>query len=317
MVTERQLSTSKTIQRQTGRTFYVATRLLPERVRHPTYVLYGFFRVCDDVVDHPGEATPTEQRERLAALQAQALGEQPADGPVLSAFREVADRHGIADAEVETFVAAMATDVDKRRYADYAELEAYMDGSAAAVGRMMLAVMGGDDPERARPHATALGEAFQLTNFLRDVREDVVDRDRIYLPATTLARHGVTHDQIIRLEFSEGFAAAMREELRRAETLYREGVAGIRYLPEDCQFAVLLAAVLYAEHHRLIRAVDYDVLSTTPELGTLRKLRLVARTWWEWRRTRDPETVFRRVSAVGEGDRAPAGAGTPAPTQSD
>jgi len=315
MVTERQLSTSKDIQRRTGRTFYVATRLLPERVRHPTYVLYAFFRVADEVVDDPGDATPAEQRARLDELRAQALGRAEPTDPVLAAFREVADERSIADEDVEVFVDAMQSDVAKHRYADYGELEAYMDGSAAAVGRMMLAVMGSEDPELARPHATALGEAFQLTNFLRDVREDVEDRDRIYLPQRTLERHGVTDDQIERLEFSESFAAAMRDEMRRAEQLYRQGVTGIQYLPADCRFAVLLAAVLYAEHHRLIRACDYDVLSEAPQLGTARKLWLVARTWWHWRRTRDPETVFRRVSAVGEGDQAAHGAGTPTPTR--
>ena len=302
MVTERQLSTSKDIQRRTGRTFYVATRLLPERVRHPTYVLYAFFRVADEVVDDPGDATPAEQRARLDDLRAQALGRAEPTDPVLAAFREVADERGIADEDVEVFVDAMQSDVAKDRYADYGELEAYMDGSAAAVGRMMLAVMGSEDPELARPHATALGEAFQLTNFLRDVREDVEDRDRIYLPATTLERHGVSHDDVAALDFSEGFAAAMRDELQRAETLYRQGVAGIQSLPTDCQFAVLLAAVLYADYHRVIRARDYDVLTAAPSLGRVRKLSLLARTWWHWRRTRDPETVFRRVSAVGATD---------------
>ena len=315
MVTERQLSTSKTIHRRTGRTFYFATRLLPERVRHPTYVLYAFFRVADEVVDDAADVPPDEQRAELERLRDQALGRTEPTDPVLAAFREVADERGIADEEITAFVDAMLTDVDKGRYADYAELEAYMDGSAAAVGRMMLAVMGSDDPDLARPHATALGEAFQLTNFLRDVREDVQDRDRIYLPQRTLERHGVTDEQVERLEFSESFAAAMRDELRRAEQLYHQGVAGIQYLPADCQFAVLLAAVLYAEHHRLIRARDYDVLSAEPQLGTTRKLLLAARTWWHWRRTSDPETVFRRVSAVGEGDQSASGTGTPAPTR--
>jgi len=305
----------KTIQQRTGRTFYLATRLLPERVREPTYVLYGFFRICDEVVDDPDDATPAEQRARLDDLRAQALGRAEPTDPVLAAFREVAEEHGIAESDVEAFVDAMVTDVEKKRYADYGELEAYMDGSAAAVGRMMLAVMGSEDPDLARPHATALGEAFQLTNFLRDVREDVVDRDRIYLPRRTLERHGVTDDQVERLAFSESFAAAMREEMRRAEQLYRQGVAGIQYLPADCRFAVLLAAVLYAEHHRIIREREYDVLSETPQLGTARKLWLVARTWWHWRRTRDPETVFRRVSAVGEGDQSASGAGTPTPAR--
>ncbi|WP_458187402.1 phytoene/squalene synthase family protein [Haladaptatus sp. NG-WS-4] len=315
MVTERQVETSKAIHRRTGRTFYVATRFLPERVRHPTYVLYAFFRTADEVVDDAGDVPANEQYAELERLRRQTVGRESTDDPVLSAFREMADEYDIPDAEIDSFVDAMATDIEKARYENYAELEAYMNGSAAAVGRMMLAVTGADDPERARPHATALGEAFQLTNFLRDVREDVEERDRIYLPQTTLDRHSVTDEQVRRLAFSDEFAAVMRDELRRAESLYWQGVAGIQYLPADCQFPVLLAAVLYAEHHRLIRAREYDVLSSTPQLGLARMAWVLARTRWHWQFCHDPETVFRTVSAIPEGDGRRAGTGSPTPTR--
>ncbi|MFB6101132.1 MAG: phytoene/squalene synthase family protein [Haloplanus sp.] len=300
MVSDDGVARGKTIQRRTGKTFHLATRLLPERVREATYVLYAFFRVADEVVDDAQGVPPAKQRAELERLRAAALGEEPTDDPVLAAFADLRERHDIGDADVNTFVDAMLTDVSTDRYETFAELRAYMDGSAAAVGRMMTAVMSPERPERALPHATALGEAFQLTNFLRDVREDIVERDRIYLPMETLAAHGVTEADLQRFEVTEGFRGAMARELRRTEALYREGVAGIEYLPQDCQFPVLVAAVLYADHHRLIRERDYDVLSTTPQLGTLRKLALVVRTRWHWMWNRDPETVFRRVSAVPE-----------------
>jgi phytoene synthase len=165
---------------------------------------------------------------------------------------------------------------------------------------MLLAVMEPPEADAARPHARALAEAFQLTNFLRDVREDVTDYGRVYLPRSTLADHGVSVEQIAAHDPSDGFRDAMREEVRYTESRYREGVAGIRYLPDDCQFPVLLAAVLYAEHHRLLRALDYDVLSSRPSLGRLDYARVVARTWWHWRRSGDPETTFYRASAVSE-----------------
>jgi phytoene synthase len=298
MVDDRQVERSKRIQQRTGKTFHLATRLLPERVRHPTYVLYAFFRVADEIVDTADPAPPDEQRAELERLRAEALGERKATDPVLEAFCEIREEAGIDDDDVRVFVDAMLADIEKSRYETYEELEAYMDGSASAVGRMMTAVMGCDDPERALPHATALGEAFQLSNFLRDVREDVVERDRVYLPLETLRRHGVTEEEVKNFEFSDDFRAAMRDELARTEALYREGVAGIKYLPEDCQFAVLLAAVLYADHHRAIRRCGYDVLSETPSLSTGRKLWLLARTRLAWARTKEPETVFRRVSVV-------------------
>ncbi|WP_336343691.1 phytoene/squalene synthase family protein [Halalkalicoccus ordinarius] len=305
MVEQDNITKSKAIHRRTGRTFYYATRLLPDRVRNATYVLYAFFRVADEVVDDADGVSSEQQRRRLEELRAEALGEVEPESPVLAAFQEVRAENGIDDATVEEFIDAMATDIGKRRYRNYEELEAYMGGSAVAVASMMTAVMDPDDPETARSHAKALGEAFQLTNFLRDVREDVIERDRIYLPETTLAEHGVTAEQIERFEMDENFAAVMQAELARTERLYREGVAGIKYLPEDCQLPVLLAAVLYAEHHRLIRNCGYDVLNQEPELGTLRKLSLVVRTRWRWQWSNDPEEVFRRVSAVG-GARSPS-----------
>ncbi len=301
MVRNDSLEQSKAIHRRTGKTFYYATRLLPERVRHKTYVLYAFFRIADEVVDdEDNDYTPAEQEAELRRIREAALGRRETDDPVLTAFDEVRRTTDITDEDVELFVDAMLTDIETNRYETYDQLEAYMQGSASAVGYMMTAIMDTDDPEVARPHAGALGEAFQLTNFLRDVREDIVDRDRIYLPAETYEQYGVTEAQIENLELSDGFRSAMRHELHRAEQLYREGVAGIKYLPEDCQFAVLLAAVLYADHHRLIRKRDFDVLSETPQLSTTRKAWLVAKTRWHWVWNKDPEAVFERVSTIGD-----------------
>jgi phytoene synthase len=300
-VNQAQRDRGKAIHRETGKTFYYATRLLPERIREQTYVLYGFFRIADEVVDGETERAPAEQRERLEAIRAAALGRAETDDPVIEAFSDLREQEGIPDAEVNVFIDAMLADIDRDRYETYADLEGYMRGSAAAVGTMMTAIMAADmdvATETARPHAMALGEAFQLTNFIRDVREDIEELDRVYLPLETLQQHGVTVGDLRAGETTPGFRRAIRAELRRAEQRYREGVQGIELLPEDCQFAVLLAAVLYAEHHRLVRDQEFDVLSTRPSLSRARKLWVVARTWWHWRRLGDPVAVFRRVSAV-------------------
>ncbi|OYR49188.1 MULTISPECIES: phytoene/squalene synthase family protein [unclassified Halorubrum] len=305
MVEHTQVARSKRIQRRTGKTFHVATRLLPKRIRHATYVLYGFFRIADEVVDAEDTGPPAEQRAELDRLRRAALGEEPTDDPVLEAFAEVKAEHGIADEDVRSFVDAMESDIDTDRYETYEELETYMDGSAAAVGRMMTAIMDLDEETEAAalPHATKLGEAFQMTNFIRDVREDVVERGRVYLPLETLRRHDVSEEQILELEFDADVAAAVREELARTERLYEEGVAGIKYLPEDCQLAVLLAAVLYADHHRLIRDLGYDTVSTTPELSFARKISLLVRTRWKWQWNKDPEAVFYEMCRGFDGTR--------------
>ena len=314
MVSNNSLVESKEIHRRTGKTFYYATRLLPERIRQRTYVLYAFFRIADEVVDdEDNDLAATQQRDELLRIQDAVLGREETDDPVLRAFAEVRRESDITESDVELFVDAMLTDIEKSRYETYEELETYMRGSASAVGYMMTGIMDVDDPDVARPHARALGEAFQLSNFLRDVREDIVERNRIYLPAETLEKYGVTEAQIENCEMSDGFRSAMVHEMHRAENLYREGVEGIKYLPEDCQFAVLLAAVLYADHHRLIRKRDYDVLSETPGIATTRKLWLIAKTRWHWHWNKDPEAVFERVSTIGD---APSHAPGPEPPES-
>ncbi len=317
MVDPTQLAESKSIHRQTGKTFYYATRLLPERARRPTYVLYAFFRVADEVVDNPDGLSPAEQHDRLLEIEAAALGREPTDDPVLAAFSEIRETYGIPDEEVETFIDAMGTDIEKSRYETYDELESYMRGSAAAVGVMMTIIMETDDTEAALPKACRLGEAFQLTNFLRDVGEDIADRDRIYLPQSTLDACGADPADIESQRFTDEIGAAIERELKRAERLYQEGVSGIKYLPKDCQLPVLTAAVLYADHHRLIRNRGNDTVTETPSLGTLRKVALVAKTRLYWAWNSDPEAVFAKVSGVPmvEDDRTPCTRpGDPLPT---
>jgi phytoene synthase len=299
------LQTSKEIQRRTGRTFHLATRLLPEWARHPTYVLYAFFRVADEVVDDPEPGPPAEQRAELERIRTGALGARDLDADddtdrVLAAVRELAERHDIDDVEIDEFVDAMAMDVEQSSYDTAADLDGYLRGSSVAVAYMMLSVMDPPEAEAARPHAEALGEAFQLTNFVRDVREDVLDYDRVYLPRETLRRHGATEADVRALRFDTDVAAAVRAELERTEARYREGVAGIRHLPADCRLAVLAAATLYAEHHRLIRRRGFDVVSERPTLSMPRRLWVLARTWLHYRRTGDPEATFYRVAPIGE-----------------
>lgn len=297
---DEQIEDGKAIQRATGKTFHLATRLLPERIRRPTYVLYGFFRIADEIVDDPDGATPAEQARDLESLRAQALGEEPAEEPVLAAFAELCETYGIDDEWVNEFVDAMATDIDTDRYETYDDLAGYMRGSAAAVGVMMTDVMELDDDayEQALGHAIALGEAFQLSNFVRDVHEDVVDRDRVYLPVETLAAAGTSVDAVKDLEATPAIRAAIAAETERADALYRDGVQGIQYLPADCQLAVLLAAVLYAEHHRVVRARGYDTVSEDVDLPTWRKLWCLVRTCVHWQFSKDPVEVFKRVSAI-------------------
>ena len=276
--------------------------MFPRRIRHATYVLYAFFRVADDVVDTTEPKPRSVQRARLEHIRDAVLGRAETDEPVLLATRDLLAQYDIADAEVERFIDAMGSDIDHEPYETRAELDSYMRGSAVAVAHMMLEVMEAPEPERAKPHAGALAEAFQLTNFLRDVREDIRDYGRVYLPGETREAFDVTLDQLEAGDADAGFRRAMQVELARTEERYRTGVAGIRHLPEDTQFAVLVSAVLYADYHRAIVAQDYDVLAERPSLSPWRKLSLLARTRFYWALSGDPVAVFDRVATIDETD---------------
>ncbi|WP_446047999.1 phytoene/squalene synthase family protein, partial [Streptomyces olivaceus] len=222
-----------------GRTYFLATRLLPADRRPAVHALYGFARWADDIVDDTATgATPGERGAdltRLDGLLRQALdGGRPTAEPVVRALADTAARYAIEPAHFTDFMASMRADLTVTDYATYADLRAYMHGSAAVIGLQMLPVLGTVTARaEAAPHAAALGVAFQLTNFLRDVGEDL-DRGRIYLPADLLAAHGVQRD-LLRWSRRTGrhdprITAALRaaEDLTRG--VYREAAPGLAML---------------------------------------------------------------------------------------
>jgi phytoene synthase len=252
-----------------GRTYFLATRLLPADRRPAVHALYGFARWADDIVDDMGaDATPAERAAALTRLEEQlrqALhGARPPREPVVLALADTAARYAIDPAHFTDFMASMRSDLTVTDYATYDDLRAYMHGSAAVIGLQMLPVLGTvTDRARAAPHAAALGVAFQLTNFLRDVGEDL-DRGRIYLPADLLAAHGVERDLLV---WSRGtghrdrrITAALRaaEDLTRA--VYREAAPGLAMLDPVARPCIRTAYVLYRNILDAIAADGYGVL---------------------------------------------------------
>ncbi|MYS41205.1 squalene/phytoene synthase family protein, partial [Streptomyces sp. SID5998] len=221
-----------------GRTYFLATRLLPVERRSAVHALYGFARWADDIVDDLRRGrTPTERDRLLRSLEsdlAHALRTGGGCEPVVRAVADTAGRYGIDHTLFADFLSSMRADLDVTDYATYADLRAYMHGSAAVIGLQMLPVLGTVVPRaEAAPHAAALGVAFQLTNFLRDVGEDL-DRGRVYLPADLLAAHGVDRPL---LEWSRRTGlgdARIQAALIAAEALtrevYREAEPGIAML---------------------------------------------------------------------------------------
>ncbi|WP_079160620.1 phytoene/squalene synthase family protein [Streptomyces pactum] len=237
-----------------GRTYFLATRLLPADRRPAVHALYGFARWADDIVDDMGaEATTAERAATLTRLEEQLrqalTGARPAGEPVVAALADTAARYAIDPAHFTDFMASMRSDLTVTDYATYDDLRAYMHGSAAVIGLQMLPVLGTVTARtEAAPHAAALGVAFQLTNFLRDVGEDL-DRGRIYLPADLLAAHGVHRDLLLWSRRTGRPDPRVTAALRAAEGLtravYREAAPGLAMLDPVARPCIRTAYVLY------------------------------------------------------------------------
>ena len=259
-----------------GTTYYWSSLVLPRVVRHHVWALYAFCRHADDIVDDLGDA-PLEDREK--ALDAYGdrffadLAAGRSDHPVLRAVVHTVRAYGHDPEVFRRFLASMAMDLWVDRYATWDDLLVYMDGSAAVIGEMMLPILEPRDPAAALGPARDLGFAFQLTNFLRDVAEDL-DRGRVYLPQQDLQRHDA--DPARRIVDPE-WRALMRFEIDRCRALYRSAETGVALLPPASARCVGTALTLYSGILERIEELGYDVFSQRARVPTRTKAAQAAR----------------------------------------
>ena len=264
------------ITRRNGTTYVWGARLLPRQRRRHVHAIYALCRVADDIVDDAGATLGdvTATAAALADFRArvdQALAGRP-DDDLLAAVAHTAHTCRIAPSAFDRFFAAMAADLTVTRYETWADLRGYMDGSAAVIGEMMLPVLG--TTTAAAEPARALGEAFQLTNFLRDVGEDL-DRGRIYLPQEDLRRFGADPSS---RRVDDAWRALMRFQIERNRQLYARAWEGLAWLPSSSARCVATAHVLYSQILERIEAHDYDVFTARARVATWRKASLAARS---------------------------------------
>ena len=241
-----------------GRSYFLATRLLPAWKRPSVHALYAFARVADDLVDVTGESL-----------------DKVWDSPVVPAFRDTLDRWGIPDAHVEDFLASMRMDLTVTSYDTWADLQAYVHGSAAVIGLMMLPVLEPVvAPELAAPYAADLGVAFQLTNFLRDVGEDL-DRGRLYLPLEDLDRFGVTRDDLEARRLTPAVRELLAFEVDRTRALYAGAAQGVRLVHPTSRPCLEAALALYAGILGEVERAGFPVLERRVTVGRARRAALV------------------------------------------
>jgi phytoene synthase len=249
------------LHRRHGRTYYLATRLLPAWKRRHVHALYGFTRYADEIVDRTEDQAPEERAAQLTEWSGSFLAGlrgEPVDDPLLPAVLHTIAVFDLDREDFAKFLRSMAMDLTVTTYQTYDDLLDYMEGSAAVIGTMMLPILGSSVPAAAREPARQLGFAFQLTNFIRDVAEDL-DRGRVYLPLDDLTRFGVTPSSLE--PGNPKVKDLMAYEVSRAREHYAQAAPGIPMLEPASQACMRTAYQLYGGILNEVEAAGYDVFA--------------------------------------------------------
>jgi phytoene synthase len=272
------------LHRRHGRSYYLATRLLPAWKRPHVHALYGFTRYTDEIVDRTEGWSVAERQHRLRDWSARflaGLAGQPVADPLLPAVLHTIAVFGLDHADFVAFLRSMEMDLTVGEFADYPALLSYMEGSAAAVGTMMLPILESADLAAAREPARQLGLAFQLTNFIRDVGEDLA-RGRVYLPQDDLARHCVSRADLAAAAARGAATPPIKELVKvlvgRARDHYAAAAPGIPLLAPASRACVRAAYHLYGEILHEVERADWDVFCRRAVVPACRRLRIAARS---------------------------------------
>jgi 15-cis-phytoene synthase len=284
-----------------GRTYYLATLLLPRWKRRHVHALYGFARYADEIVDDLDSTL--DGAGQAAALDAwgrrffAGLRGAPVHDPVLPAVLHTVRAFDLEVGDFEKFLHSMAMDLRTDGYRTYRDLLGYMEGSAAVIGTMMAPILESVDPPTAREHARQLGLAFQLTNFIRDVSEDY-RRGRVYLPAEDLARFGVAREDLAADQASPAVAELLAFEVARARAHYRAAEPGIELLAPSSRPCVRVAFDLYGGILEEVERAGYQVLGRRVRVPRSRRVGVAGRHWVA---ARSAARAERRVSVTTPG----------------
>ena len=246
-----------------GKTYYLATLLLPPEKRPFVHALYGFARYADEIVDDLASILTEEEKANSLKKWGDGVLADIRSGKskdhVGSALVDTVKRFNIPIAHIEAFLNSMKMDLTITEYHSYEDLCEYVYGSAAVIGLQMVAVLGTNsdtDIKEANIAAEKLGIAFQLANFIRDVGEDL-DRGRIYLPITELQAHGVTREMLENRIVTPQIKSALKEQIRRVRILKEESATGIKLLSADSRSCIEAASELYCGIVDEVEKIDY------------------------------------------------------------
>ncbi len=268
---------SRAIARSEAKNFYYAFLTLPQARRGAIYVVYAFCRHCDDAVD-----TAESDHDKLAALAnlrfnlGEAYSQRTSD-PLFEALADVAFRYDIPEQYFEDVIRGVEADLTKASYKDFEELRGYCYQVASVVGLICLQIFGYQDA-KAKDYAIDLGLAMQLTNILRDVREDL-EMGRVYLPQDELSRFGYSEAELRDYAINDAFVALMRFQAERARRYFDSGFQLLPYLSPRSRSCPAVLGRIYSKVLQHIEASGYDVFQKRISLSKGEKLRVTAQTW--------------------------------------
>ena len=267
-----------------GKTYYLATLLLPKAKRPHVHALYGFARYADEIVDDLSSTlSPTEKSDVLRRWSDQLL-QDIANGRshdhIGRALVDTVQRFDIPISYFEAFLHSMAMDLTVTSYEKYEDLMEYVYGSAAVIGLQMVHVLGtvNDKKSDALVPAEKLGIAFQLANFIRDVGEDL-DRGRVYLPLQELKKYGVSREMLEKRVLTPQIIEALKFQIARVKSLQQEANAGIELLSPDSRPCISAASELYCGIVDEVEKIDYNVFEKRAKTSTFRRASVAFPAW--------------------------------------
>ena len=268
----------RSITRREAKNFYYAVVTLPKEKRKAIYAAYAFCRQCDDSVDDA--ASPEAKLSALAYMQdnLEAAYQGRAATPVFLALSDTAERYAIPQEYFSEIIRGVESDLVKTRYRDFNELREYCYRVASVVGLVCLQIFQYRD-EAAREYAVDLGLAMQLTNIMRDVREDW-NMGRVYLPQDEMARFGYTEEQLGAGVHNDALVKLLRFQGQRARSYYRSGFRLLPYLSRTSRACPAALGAIYSRVLDRIEASGYNVLGEERiALSGSEKARIAARAW--------------------------------------
>ncbi|MEY3089591.1 MAG: hypothetical protein RLZZ208_859 [Actinomycetota bacterium] len=257
-----------------GKTYYLATLLLPPGKRPYVHALYGFARYADEIVDDLASTLTSKEKELALSTWSAQILKDLANGEsndhVGAALVDTVQRFNIPIEHFEAFLRSMAMDISVTRYERYEDLLEYVYGSAAVIGLEMVPILGplSDD---AYPAAEKLGIAFQLANFIRDVGEDL-DRGRIYLPLDELKSFNVDEEMLKKRVITPEIKEALKFNIARVRQLQREAAPGIKLLAPESRACIEAASELYCGIVDEVEKIDYQIFTKRAKTSTARRL---------------------------------------------